>query len=60
MEALTEIMINVASQSPLIAFLLLVLWTQRNDYEKRIGAKNEVIEKYRERDWSEIDRSRAK
>ncbi len=56
MDALSEVLVSWASQSPFIAFLLYMMWQQRLDYEKRIESKNDLITKYRERDWTRVDR----
>lgn len=56
MEALSEILVNIASQSPIIALLLYFSYRDRQDAQKRINDKNELIEEYRKRDWQRLDR----
>lgn len=56
MDVLAEIVISVASQAPIIAFVVYFSERDRRDFKERIDEKNELITKYRERDWQRADR----
>lgn len=56
MEQLAEVLVNVASQSPVIALLLYIWIRDKRDCNARMEQKNKLIEMYRDRDWKHLDK----
>lgn len=56
-EPLTDILVSLASNAPIIAFLLWQLERQRADFTARLTRKDQIIDKFLERDRELTDKA---